>query len=152
MPGSRLKPALAALALALACLSDSTLRPPGRFFYSAAARACGPTDGPAVGIYLATVPVESLAPPAPYIRIAVWQPLEHLAGGSWLIAAGDTSADAWYYTAPNHFEVATGGHVMVMIVQPDTTIEGSVDVTFLGAGRITGGFRSLWIASAPLCG
>ncbi|HEY6107486.1 MAG TPA: hypothetical protein VIV56_01160 [Gemmatimonadales bacterium] len=138
--------------LAVACLSDSTLRPPGRFHYAAAARACGPADGPAVGIYLATVPVESLAPPAPYIRIAVWQPLDHLAGGSWLIAAGDTSAAAWYYTAPNQFEVATGGHVMVTAVQPDTTIEGSLDVTFPAAGRVTGGFRSVWIAGAPLCG
>lgn len=138
--------------LALACLSDSTLRPPGRFLYAAAARACGPADGPAVGIYLATVPVESLAPPAPYIRIAVWQPLEHLAGGSWLIAAGDTSAAAWYYTAPNQFDVAASGHVMVMAVQPDTTIEGSVDIIFPAAGRITGGFRSAWIVNSPLCG
>ena len=142
---------LAAL-LALACLSDSTLRPPGRFHYAAAARACGPADGPAVGIYLATVPVESLAPPVPYIRIAVWQPVDRLAGGSWLIAAGDTSADAWYYTAPSQFEVATGGHVRVKVVLADTTIEGSVDVTFPGAGRVTGGFRSAWFAGAPLCG
>lgn len=151
MPRPHLTVAVAALALTAACLADAALRS-GDFPHAAATRACGPTDGPAVAIYLATVPIESLAPRPPYIHITVWQSLEHLPGGSWRIAAGGTTAAAWYYSASNDFEVATVGHLMVSAVLPDSSIQGSVDVTFPAAGRVSGALRSRWISRALLCG
>jgi hypothetical protein len=140
------------LALAVACSSDGFLGTPDAFPHAAATRACGPADGPAVAIYLTTVPVESLEPQRPYARIAIWQPQSKLAGGSWLIAAGDTAAAAWYFTGQAGFEVATHGRVTVSSVEPDTTIQGFADLTFPVAGRIRGGFRGIWISGSPLCG
>jgi hypothetical protein len=152
MPARRLTGLSTAVALGLACSSDAIFQPPGGFAHAAATRFCGPTDGPAVAIYLSPVPVESLQPPTPYVRVAVWQPLERLAGGSWLVAIGDTAAAAWYFTAPGDFAVATSGQVTVDLVEPDTTLQGSVDLRFPSAGRVTRSFRAAWISRAPLCG
>jgi hypothetical protein len=138
--------------LAFACLSDGILHPPHELPHAAASRACGPADGPAVAIYLALVPIESLAPPTPYVRIAIWQPLSRLAGGSWVVAASDTAAAGWYFTGPNSFQVATGGRVEVNGIEPDTTVQGFADLTFPAVGRVTGAFRAAWIPYSPLCG
>jgi hypothetical protein len=140
----------AALTLVVACASDGPLPPPEGFQHAAATRACGPADGPAVAIYLVTAPAAALVPPAPYVRINVWQSVSDVEGGSWEVG-GDAAAAA-YFTAPNDFEVASDGWIRIQVVGADTTVEGSVDLTFPNAGRVAGGFRAVWISAAPLCG
>ena len=120
--------------------------------HAAATRACGPTDGPAVAIYLASAPVESLEPAAPYLRIYVWQPLDRLAGRSWILAGGEPEGSAWLHSSATEYEVAARGAVTVNRVAPDGTVEGSADLTFRSAGRVRGGFRAVWVPQAVLCG
>ena len=134
----------------VACASDGPLPPPEGFQHAAATRACGPADGPAVAIYLVTAPTAALEPPVPYVRINVWQSVSDVAGGVWEVD-GDSAAAA-YFTGPADFEVASDGWIRVQVVGADTTVEGSVDLTFPTAGRVAGGFRAVWISAAPLCG
>jgi len=120
--------------------------------YAAATRACGPADGPAVAIYLASTPVESLEPAPPYLRIYLWQPLDRLAGRSWVLTGGEPEGSAWLHSSATDYEVATRGAVTVSRVAPDGTIEGSADLTFPSTGRIRTGFRAVWVEQAMLCG
>jgi hypothetical protein len=140
------------LAVAAACGPDVIPGPPVGFAHAAATPACGPTDGPAIWIYLAPSPVDSVNPPAPYVRIAVGQPLDRVAGRSWPVAAGDGSAAAWFFSGGNDFRIATGGRVTINVVDTTSTIRGSADLMFPTIGRIWGGFRATWISGAPLCG
>lgn len=134
----------------VACQSDGTQLPPEGFSHAAATRTCGPADGPAIAVYLAPNPVAALEPAAPYVRVNVWQSVGD-AAGSWEVGGGDDEAAAWYFTAPNEFEVATG-RVTVSAVGSDTTVRGTVDLTFPSVGRITGSFEAAWISVSPLCG
>lgn len=144
--------ASAVLAFTLACQSDGTLLPPEGFSYAAATRTCGPADGPAIAIYLAPNPVGAMEPATPYVRVNVWQSVGDVAGGSWDVGSGATDAAAARFTAPTDFEVATQGRVTVSAVGSDTTVRGTVDLTFPSIGRITGAFEAAWISLSPLCG
>jgi hypothetical protein len=143
----------ALVVLCVACApADGATEPPAGFPHSAATRSCGPADGPAVTIYLASAPVQSLEPAAPYVGVYVWQPLDRLAGRSWSVAGGESEGSAWFRRSPNDSEVAADGRVTVGSVAPDNTIEGWVDLRFAKAGQLRGTFRARWIPGNPLCG
>lgn len=134
------------------CASDGIPGPATGLAHAAATVACGPADGPAVAIYLASAPVESLEPAAPYLRFYVWQSLERLSGRSWAVAGRESEGGAWLHSTATDYEIAIGGRVTVSSVAPDSTIEGSADVTFPSAGRIRVRFRAEWLSRAVLCG
>jgi hypothetical protein len=138
------------LVVAAACASDAISGPPAGLPYAAATPACGPADGPATTIYLSPNPVESLDPSTPFVRIAIWQPRERLAGRSWSLA--DDAAAAEYFSTPDEFELATGVSVTINAVDSDSTVRGSAELTFPMHGRIAGGFRARWIPVALRCG
>jgi len=137
-------------AVSLACTSDGVFGP--SLSHATATSSCGPNDGPAVAIYLATKPVNPLEPSPPYFRIAIWQPVDRLEGRSWTVGGEDADAAAWHHPNTSEFEVATGGTVRVDEVNGAQTIEGSVDVTFSGSGRVRREFRASWIPRTTLCG
>jgi len=143
--------ASAVLAFTVACRSDGTPLQPEGLSHAAATRTCGPADGPAVAIYLAPSPVAVIEPAAPYVRVNIWQSVSDIEGGIWDVASGADAA-AWYGATSTDVEVATDGHVTVSAVGPDTTVRGTVDLTFPSAGRITGSFEAAWISASPLCG
>lgn len=142
---------LAALPL-LACTSEPTITHADVFDYAAARRQCGPADGPAVSVYLAAAPIESLEPSPPYVRIDVWQTLEQIAGRSWNLTATSEEGGALYFRTATDHETVTSGHLTVTGVAEDNTITGSVDVVFPTAGRIRTEFSAPWIPSSMLCG
>jgi hypothetical protein len=140
------------LAAATACASDQIPGPPAGFNHATAMRECGPTDGPAVAIYLAADSGPLLQPPTPYILITVWQSLDRLGQQSWTVANEQGMAAAWFFSAPNNAQNATSGRVTVNIVDTTSTIQGSVDLTFPAVGRVSGGFRASWIPRTLMCG
>ena len=143
-------------AIALACLaavrcgSPTELGPPTA---AVATRSCGPTDGPAVTIYLAERLAGAGVPPAPHVRVALWQPPARLADRTWVLTDG-RDGGAWRHTSAMAFEVATRGTVTVYRVAADTTIEGAVDLTFPGGARVRQTFHAAWHPdpAGPLCG
>ena len=153
---ARLVGSVMTVVVVAACASDTPGPTTDFEEHAVAAAACGPADGPAVAIYLSSTPVESLEPSAPHVRIAVWQPLERLRGRSWSLAPDRGEGGAWLHRTAQDFEIATSGTVTVNAVTPDSTVEGSVDVTFPGARRYRSSFRAVWRShpeSRPLlCG
>jgi hypothetical protein len=152
MSVARLIGSWAIVVFPVACASDGIPGPPAGLAHAAATSACGPADGPAVTIYLSHAPVESLEPPAPYVRIYIWQPLDRLAGRSWVVAGDEAEGSAWLHPVARDNEVATSGRVRVNVVTSDNTIEGLADLTFPSAGRVRGGFRAVWLPRTVLCG
>ena len=140
----------AGIAAATVGCSD-TFAPPEGLDFAAATRSCGPADGPAVVIYLASERIESLDPSAPFVRVYVDQSLETLAGRSWLLAGVNANGAAWYYSSATEFEVATIGGMRVEKVEEDNTIVGLVDLIFPDAGRIRGEFRAVWVPNTVIC-
>ena len=142
----------AALAVAAACAPDQIPGPPAGFNHATAMRECGPTDGPAVAIYLAADSGPLLQPPTPYIVIMVWQSLDRLGQQAWAVGNELGMAVAWFFSTPSNSQHATGGRVTVSVVDTASTIQGSIDLTFPSIGRVNGGFRASWIPRTPLCG
>jgi len=140
---------LYALLLVLACGSESIPGPPTDLPYSAAFRTCGPADGPAVGIILASGPIQASSAPTPYVRMMITQPLEQIVDHSWSV---DDGMGASYVAAPNELESAISGAVTIRAIGPDSSVLGSVLLRFPTRGQISGGFTARWINISPLCG
>jgi hypothetical protein len=110
---------------------------------AAATPSCGPTDGPAVTIYLADAPWTGERPAAPYVRVAIWQPRDRLVPRTWVLTGG-AEGGAWWHPTATTFEIATRGTVSVSRVAPDGTVDGTVDLTFPGGGRVRRAFSAAW--------
>ena len=120
--------------------------------HAVATSACGPTDGPAIAIYLSHAPVQPPPPSAPYLRMNIWHPLEGLAVRSWSLVGSQVDGAAVYHSTASEHEFATRGKVSITRVESDSTIHGIADVTFPGAGRIRRHFEAVWFTQAQLCG
>lgn len=152
MPALRLIGLCLLAASSTACAPDDISGVSETLAHAVATPACGPADGPAVAIYLTSAPAEVLEPPAPHVRITVWQPLESLAGRSWNLTDRTLAGGAWYHSTATDFELATSGRVTVNAVSSRKTIRGSVDLVFPKAGRVRREFEALWRSRATLCG
>lgn len=143
------------LVAAASCKSDGVFAPPPGLPHSAAMRSCGPTDGPAVAIYLLRTAATDLSPPPlPYVRIAIHTGVSEIEGRGWDVSDDSQHGVAVFVDNTTEFQPASRGVVIISEVLSDTTIEGSVDLVFPNAGRVRGGFRAKWISfSSPLlCG
>jgi hypothetical protein len=140
--------------LSAGCSSGSIVESEVGLTHAVAAQSCGPTDGPAVSIYLTPAAVSSLEPPAPYVRINILQPLDRLTERAWTLngAAGDADGAAIYYTDGAGSEIATSGQVTVSAVDADRTLHGIADLRFPTLGRIRGEFEAGWNSRAAMCG
>jgi hypothetical protein len=137
---------------ALGCGAGDIPSPPAGFGHATATRDCGPADGPAVAIYLTSQPSDQPDPPPPYIRLYLWHGLDELAGRTWPLAGDGAQGSAQLCAASGECEVATDGAVRVGVVAADTSLTGSTQLTFPGAGRIEGGIRAHWVPRIVFCG
>jgi hypothetical protein len=154
MFASRIVGICALALLSASCSSSSIVESEVGLAHAVAAQSCGPTDGPAVSIYLTPATVSSLEPPAPYVRINILQPLDRLTERSWTLngAEGDADGAAIHYTDGAGSEIATSGQVTVNTVDADRTIHGIADLRFPTLGRIRGEFDAEWNSRVVTCG
>jgi hypothetical protein len=131
-------------ALSLACAGEPATEPPAAFPHAAAWPECGPADGAAVTIYLATEPFTTPMPALPYVRIAVWQPARDLPGRTWTLTGDRADGDVAYCSATDLCVSASAGTVTIQSLDADTTITGSADLIF-GSRTVTGGFSAEWL-------
>src|SRR6267378_511412 len=117
---------LAVLVLSVAC---DVLTAPANFPHAVAAFQCGPADGPATSITLASEPIPPAGPRFPYVAIMIAEPLSALGGRTFLVGSGGT-AGATYVAGPNSFESASMGRVIIGSVDADSTIHGNVTLSF----------------------
>lgn len=146
-------PVIAALIAAATGCGDGIAAPPAGLPHSVATRSCGPTDGPAVAIYLTRIPMDEVSPPpSPSVVISILAPVTQIEGRGWDVSQDSQTGSAVWIDNANAFQSASYGGVIIRAVLADTTIEGSVDLVFPDAGRVRGGFRAKWISSSFRCG
>ena len=154
MSASRILRICALALLSAGCSSSGIVEAGVGLSHAVAAQSCGPTDGPAVSIYLTSAEVSTLEPPAPYVRIEIIQPLDRLTERAWTLSgpAADADGAAIYYTSSEGSEIATSGRVTVSAVSQDRTIEGYADLRFPSLGRVRGEFTAAWNPRVTMCG
>lgn len=135
-----------------ACNSKDVLAPPVGLSSAAATRSCGPADGPAIALYLASAPISSVEPATPYIQLNLWKPVDALVG-TWSVSPASADGSAASFPAPpGSSESATSGTVVVISVGRDSTITGTMDLQFPVTGQVRGSFSAHWIPRTVLCG
>lgn len=141
---------IAAIVTTLVVGCSDTFGPPVGLTYAAATSTCGPTDGPAIAIYLAPEPIESINPALPYVRLHVNRSLDEAAQESWA-RVGTDEAGAWRHTPIPEVEFATVGGIRIDEVESGNTIRGRVNVVF-PSGQVVGEFRAEWFDRTVVCG
>jgi hypothetical protein len=144
--------------LVLACgagESDSTPFPFGR-----AHADCGPADGPAVRIQLASSALAGdLAVPAPRpsLDLVLNSTLTSASGRSFLIESEGrgvaSTAHGILCAANGHCVSAKSGRVRLDNVSDSPSeITGTYEVTLEDGARHSGRFKAAWVAFSPMCG
>jgi hypothetical protein len=112
--------------------------------HAAASNSCGPADGPAVVIYLASMPIESLQPVAPFLQIHIWRSITELDAGSVIrISESISDANASFHGSGVEMKTANDGEVGVTS-KSTTVIAGYVDLRFPDGPRFRGTFSAAW--------
>jgi hypothetical protein len=138
--------------LLVGCGDDSApTEPVSGLPHAAASNSCGPADGAAVVIYLASMPIESLQPVAPFLQVHIWRSITELGAGSVIpISESISDANAWFRGSGVERQ-ATGGEVGVTS-RSATSLGGYVDLRFADGPRMRGTFTATWEPRAVLCG
>ena len=117
-----------------------------------ATNSCGPADGPAVAIYLAAQPVESLQPVAPYVQVNIQGSFNALGAGTvFRITESYQVASAWFHGSGVEVKIANDGEVGVT-TKSATGLAGYVDLRFPDGLRLRGRFSANWEPRQMLCG
>lgn len=146
---------LAAVLLLAGCTSENDLSlpaPPNGFPTAYATRDCAPADGPAMRLYLAAEPSEALPPPAPFVDVAVWQGVGTLSGKRVEWTGASSEGNARRCTAADACESATQVVLQFRPVGADTSVTGTMTLTFADGSMVAGGFNAAWRSAAMLCG
>ena len=139
--------------LVIACDDDSPLEPLTALPHATAIPSCGPVDGPATLIYLASTPVELPQPSAPFIRVFVPRRFSESTPGE-VFEIGedfDEEANAWFYRSGVETQSAARGEVGVTALRGNQ-LTGYVDLVFPDGARIRGSFTASWQDLVMFCG
>lgn len=147
--------AAATLLLLVSCTSENDLSlpaPPSGFPTAYAMRDCAPADGPAMRLYLAAEPSEALPPPAPFIDVAIWQGVSTVADKRFEWSGASSEGNARRCTATDACESATGVVLQFRPLGADTSVTGTMTLTFADGSMVAGGFNAAWRSTTMLCG
>lgn len=144
------------LGLALAsCVSENELSlpaPPAGYPIAYAAATCAPADGPAVRLFLAAEPTEALPPASPFVELAVWHGVASLSNREFEWAGSSSDGVARRCDVTGACEEATQVHLRFRPVGDDTTVTGTLTLTFPGGSTVGGGFSAAWRPTRQFCG
>ena len=134
------------------CGNDpAPLEPLSELPHAVATSSCGPADGPAVLIYLASMKIDSLQPVAPFIQVNIWRSITQLGAGSVVkISESLSDANAWFRGSGVERQ-ATGGEVGVTSRTTDT-LAGYIDLRFADVAPLRGTFSATWTPRQMFCG
>jgi hypothetical protein len=141
----------------VACLSagcgneSAPLAPLRALPHAVATNSCGPADGPLVVVYLASMPIESLQPVAPFVQVHIPKSFAELGAGSvFPISESFTDANAWFHGSGVE-RTANGGEIGVTSTSA-TAMAGYVDLRFPDGVRLRGTFTANFQPRLMLCG
>ena len=138
---------------AVACRDGSPLEPLSALTYVTAIPSCGPADGPATVILLASAAFELPQPSAPYIQVFVPRRFTESSSGE-VFEIGenfDEEANAWFYRSGVETQSATRGEVGITSLR-ENTLTGYVDLVFPDGVRMRGSFIASWQNRETFCG
>lgn len=136
-----------------ACHENSPLEPLAALPHAAATPSCGPADGPATLIYLASSPVELLQPSVPFIQVFVPGRFTESTPREVFDVGEDFNeeASAWFHRSGVELQSATRGVVGITAFRGNL-LTGYVDLTFPDGVRMRGTFTASWQPREILCG
>lgn len=140
-------------ALVVSCDDDAPLEPLSALPYAAATPSCGPADGPATTIYLASTPVELPQPTVPFIQVFVPRRFTESFESDVFEIGEDFNeeANAWFHRSGVELKSATSGEVGITAFNGNE-LTGYVDLEFPDGVRMRGSFSASWQNLAILCG
>ena len=144
-----------AVVAALACGDDNAGPvPPAPEGYPVAysTNACGPTDGPATRLYLATDTSSGLPTDATRIEVLVYRTAAELQGQRFTFGASSPEGWTGRCSAGGPCEEATSTVVEFRRNPADTLLSGSVRLRFSDGSTVSGGFDAAWRRTFQLCG
>ena len=137
-------------ALVIGCSSDSVVGPGGRFDNALARSTCGPADGPALVIYLASDPIPASGPSGEHVAVYIDGMADQFFGQRLSISSSSNVGASFRWTT-DKFEYATGGYVILDSGGVGNGLDGSLDLLFPSAGRVHGEFHSEWLPINGFC-
>lgn len=137
--------------LVMACNDDSPLEPLTVLSHANASPSCGPADGPATLIFLAST--AELPPVAPFIQVFVPRRFTEGAPGAVFQIGEDFNeeASAWFHRSGVEMQSARRGEVGITSLQANQ-LTGYVDLLFPDGTRMRGSFTASWQDFQILCG
>ncbi len=149
----RLGSLIAVASLMMACRSNRILEPIDGLSHAVASNSCGPADGPATIIILASGPVELPQPPVPYVHVFVPRRLSEATSRAVFKIGDDINEDsnAWFFRSGVEQKSANRGEVGITAVRGNQ-LTGYVDLEFPDGARIRGSFAATFQPRAILCG
>jgi hypothetical protein len=139
--------------LLVGCHGKSPLEPLTALPHAVAIPYCGPADGPATLIYLASTPVELPQPAVPFVQVFVPRRFSESTPGE-VFEIGehfDEEANAWFYRSGVETKSAQRGEVGVTALRGNQ-LTGYVDLVFPDGVRMRGSFTASWQNLATFCG
>jgi len=138
--------------LILGCSDDpAPLEPLRGLPYAVATPSCGPADGPAVLIYMASMPIESLQPVAPFVQVNIWRSITALDAGS-VVPISESLSDAGAWFRGSGIERTANGGEVGVTSKSATTVSGYIDLRFPDGFSLRGSFTATWTPRQMLCG
>lgn len=144
---------LVVTSLVVACHENSPLEPLDALPHATATPSCGPADGPATLIYLASTPVELLQPSVPFIQVFVPRRFTESTPGEVFVVGEDFNeeASAWFHRSGVEMQSARSGEVGITALRGNQ-LTGYVDLVFPDGVRMRGSFAASWQPREILCG
>jgi hypothetical protein len=124
-----------------------------KYSYGWIQRTCAPWDGAAIGITLATKPVECKRTPAfPYINMGVWKGLPIHDGQVVKFTAISDIGFASRCSNENNCERAESGEITFDTFKEGTSAAGRYELHFKGGDVVSGKFDVKWCEFREFCG
>jgi len=114
-------------------------------------RQCGPADGPALGLYLASKPFACGSVRMPHISIGIWDDLPTSAPKTYVIRPSAALGISRCSTADACIN-ATAGKLTFDTLQNGKGASGSYEFEFADGRRESGRFDVTWCEYRELCG
>jgi hypothetical protein len=137
----------------IGCSDNPPLEPLSALPHAAAMPSCGPADGPATVIYLASTAVQLPQPDVPFIQVFVPRRYTESTEGD-VFRIGENfneEASAWFHRSGVELKSATRGEVGITELRANQ-LTGYVDLEFEDGVRIRGSFSASWQYFEILCG
>jgi hypothetical protein len=145
---------LLSLTAALSACDDDDPAAPGPvpgYPHALATRACGPTDGPAMTIYL-SASEDGDPPPVPYFQIYLTRSPAELEGRLWGWPGGEGVASGRECTGTGQCADSPSGVISLSRFAADSSLDVIVDLRRANGERLVGRATARWISRTPMCG